>query len=143
MGTRSTIALQNIENFYVTSIYCHWDGYLDHVGKLLLTHYNSESRVKELLALGNVSSLGPTLGEKHDFNIRNEWATTFYGRDRGETEQEAVAYASVEEWLREGCQEYNYLFVPGYGWKVAYRDTENRLVSLSQAIAEEEDRDRR
>ena len=41
MGTRSTIAIKN-QDGSVTGIYCHWDGYVDHVGVMLKEHYNTE-----------------------------------------------------------------------------------------------------
>lgn len=59
MGTRSRIALQNSDGS-ISSIYCHWDGYLSNNGKLLLEHYTDESKVRSLLALGDLSSLGET-----------------------------------------------------------------------------------
>jgi hypothetical protein len=43
MGTRSTIAIQNADNT-VTGIYCHWDGYVEHNGKILNENYTTESK---------------------------------------------------------------------------------------------------
>ena len=37
MGTRSFIA-QRVGDEYV-GVYCHWDGYLEHNGRILLEHY--------------------------------------------------------------------------------------------------------
>ena len=36
MGTRSRIGIRNADDS-VDSIYCHWDGYPDHNGRLLVT----------------------------------------------------------------------------------------------------------
>jgi len=58
MATRSTIAIRNADNT-VTAIYCHWDGYLSYNGKILFENYNTEEKVRELIALGDLSVLGP------------------------------------------------------------------------------------
>ena len=56
MGTRSTIALEFADGT-VEQVYCHWDGYLDNNGKILLQSYMDPFKVKALLALGGFSSL--------------------------------------------------------------------------------------
>ena len=56
MSTRCRIAIEHDGKF--ESIYCHHDGYLEYVGKKLLKHYNTPERVRELMALGDISSLG-------------------------------------------------------------------------------------
>ena len=56
MATRSRIAIEN-EDGTVTSIYCHWDGYVDHNGMILQEHYNERSKVEALIALGDISYL--------------------------------------------------------------------------------------
>ena len=57
MSTRSLIGIQNANNT-VEYIYCHHDGYLEWVGNKLITHYKNEETIRELLALGDLSSLG-------------------------------------------------------------------------------------
>ena len=123
MGTRSTIAIQN-EDGTVTGIYCHWDGYLSHNGRILQEFYTTEAQVRELLALGDLSSLGANIGERHDFNAADtattlaETVCTAYGRDRGETDVEARVFNSHADLIENAGQEYDYLFVPGEGWRV-------------------------
>jgi len=99
MGTRSVIAVMHGDNAKAVSV--HWDGYLEGVGAVLLKHYDSV-KANHLISLGDVSSLGSVIGEKHPFSPFDrdensntisveEWEslygdmTTFYGRDRGET----------------------------------------------------------
>ena len=41
MATRSNIGIVN-EDDSITAIYCHWDGYPEHNGKILLNHYNNK-----------------------------------------------------------------------------------------------------
>ena len=56
MSTRSLIALKQTDGT-VKSIYCHWDGYVSHNGRLLIEHYATPEAVEELLALGPLSAL--------------------------------------------------------------------------------------
>jgi len=120
MGTRSTIAIQN-EDGTVTGIYCHWDGYTAHNGRILQENYTDEAKVRELIALGDLSSLGAELGEQQDFDnlsTHNDNWCLAYGRDRGETDVEAKTYASHDDFLEVMGQEYDYLFTPGKGWTI-------------------------
>lgn len=87
MATRSYIGIRNL-NDTVDYIYCHYDGYPSHNGKILAEHYTTLDKVKELLALGDLSILGAEIGEQHNFNDRDtslfrNWCLA-YGRDRGE-----------------------------------------------------------
>ncbi len=41
MSTRSRIAIENVDNT-VTSIYCHFDGYVSHNGDILQNHSQIE-----------------------------------------------------------------------------------------------------
>lgn len=140
MGTRSSIAVKHGDK--VKAVYCHWDGYLSHNGYILNKHYNS-TKANFLVALGAISSLGADIGEKHDFDGPKEdypdsltktsytTVTTFYGRDRGEKNTSWKVYNSVEEWLSEGEEEYNYLMDDGV-WYVAYDS--RGLVPLHEAL---------
>ena len=65
MGTRSRIGVMHGDK--VKSIYCHWDGYLDFNGRILQEHYDS-ARANNLVALGDLSSLRASIGEKHAFS---------------------------------------------------------------------------
>ena len=117
MGTRSTIAIQNADGT-VTGIYCHWDGYLSHNGRILQENYTTEAQVRELIALGDLSSLGETVGSKHDFNNAPDGECNAYGRDRGETGVDAATFNSHAELVEQVGQEFDYLFTPGVGWSV-------------------------
>jgi hypothetical protein len=90
------IAIQNPYSKDVRAVYCHWDGYLEHNGAILNKHYASSSKANNLIALGDISSLRPEIGEKHAFSKLEVPMdgdaydklygnmTTFYTRDRGE-----------------------------------------------------------
>jgi hypothetical protein len=134
------------------SIYCHWDGYLSHNGAILQEHYDS-AKANNLVALGDLSSLRPQLGEKHAFSqfevpkeeveafktLTEDWCT-FYGRDRGETGIEWKVSHTFNEFL-ELCErtdaEYYYV-MENDQWYCGSMHKSNpfykRLVLLSEAL---------
>lgn len=57
MSTRCRIGLMN-EDGSITSIYCHHDGYPKGVGNILVNNYTDIDKIKTLLCLGDMSSLG-------------------------------------------------------------------------------------
>ena len=144
MGTRSRIAVMHGDN--CKSVYCHWDGYLDHNGRMLLEHYDS-SKANHLVALGDLSSLRPEVfipeGVEHSFETPAENICTFYGRDRGETGTEWKTDTTFEAFLEraDGCgAEYYYVMKDGE-WFVGttYGSDKvlgGKLVLLSEALAE-------
>ena len=50
-------------------MYCHYDGYLDHNGRMLLEHYNSEEDAQDLVDNGYASSLQPTVKEINEKRV--------------------------------------------------------------------------
>lgn len=62
MGTRSTIALEFADGS-VSQVYCHWDGYLENNGAILSQNYMDPFVVRDLLDLGDFSSLRETVEE--------------------------------------------------------------------------------
>jgi hypothetical protein len=58
MATRSLIGIKMGD--IVKTIYCHWDGYPEHVGELLVHDYNTPALITELMELGDLSSLDAT-----------------------------------------------------------------------------------
>ncbi len=119
MSTNSTITIKT-GGIYKT-IYCHWDGYLDGVGKMLRENYRNKEAILELLNLGELSSLG------HDTS-----GCVAYCRDRGEDMLEALKSLTYEECRKE---EYNYLWVHGQWW---VGNTERSITELSKAKEEED-----
>lgn len=118
MATRSTIAKLNPDGT-LTSIYCHWDGYPDGVGATLKEHYTDPTKIDQLLALGDISSLREDIGEQHHFDSSAD-VTTFYGRDRGETGTYALPHMDIDGWLalrKESWCEYGYLWKDGQ-WSI-------------------------
>lgn len=66
MSTRCRIAIKKQDGSY-DSIYCHNDGYPEGVGLTLVNYYKDEKKVRDLIALGDISSLGQTLDYKPTF----------------------------------------------------------------------------
>ena len=154
MGTRSRIGVMHGDK--CKSVYCHWDGYLSHNGRILQEHYDS-SKANHLVALGNLSTLGKEIGEKHAFSqfelraeevqaykeLTENW-TTFYMRDRDEKDQEFEVSHSFAEFLElvEGTgAEYFYIMRDGvwycgsrYAVEGMIPDT---LYELSEQLAKE------
>jgi hypothetical protein len=105
MSTRSNIGIitqKNDGKVRVEMIYCHWDGYPSNNGKILLENYSSTEKVRELLKLGDLSSLGSEIGTKHDFDTHPERQCNFYKRDRGEkgvSSQKNLTIAKAREMM--------------------------------------------
>ena len=73
MATRSEIIIHK-RNGKWQSIYCHYDGGLHQNGEILLNYYRSQDKVDKLAALGNLSSLGKSIGRKHAFDAPQRYA---------------------------------------------------------------------
>ena len=122
MATRSTIALEYADGT-VGQIYCHWDGYLDNNGKILLKHYQDPFEVQKLLDNGDMSSLGSTVDD-----------CTFY-KERGEDCPQRM-YKNYAEFRRESqSEEYNYILRNDGNWYVEFYGEFDGL--LAEAIAKE------
>jgi len=116
MSTRSSIAILR-KNGNVESIYCHYDGYLDHNGTILNHFYIEPRKVNSLIELGDISSLGvvvnPDSSMPHDFDIRQSGVTLAYSRDRGEDNTEKKVFENLDEYkmgFDGSWQEFAYLY---------------------------------
>lgn len=85
MATRSIIAAKQ-DNGTFKAIYCHWDGFVQGVGKILFDHYKDKKMVNQLLSLGHISALGIKPIEDPngwDYKKRNTDLTVTY-KSRGD-----------------------------------------------------------
>lgn len=115
MATRSLIG-KVLPDGQIISIYCHFDGYPEGVGETLKTHYQDESKVDQLMALGNISSLAEEIGEAHDFNTCPSGQCNAYGRDGKESGNESIVSHSMQGFMNlanGSCAEYIYIYVNG------------------------------
>jgi hypothetical protein len=139
MGTRSRVGVMHGD--VCKSVYCHYDGYLEHTGQILLKHYDSE-RANQLVARGDNSGVQPTVEEMN-----------FYSQ-RGETDVDWKVANTFEAFLDqvERCfAEYYYVMRDGVWYAGCVYETEGLIkgglvpldealadVLLKQAIAEDE-----
>ena len=70
MGTRSMIIIE--EEGHYCGVYCHWDGYLEHNGAILLDHYRDAQQVEALIGGGDLSSLAKDLPNCATFKSRGD-----------------------------------------------------------------------
>jgi hypothetical protein len=115
MATRARIGIQN-EDGTITAAYQHWDGYPGGLGYNLVDYWTDANKVKDAIALGNSSKWGFIIGNKIDFDDRqdpmHELQNVYYMRDRGEKDQGPNTYKDEAEYLAEGFnsgEEYIYL----------------------------------
>ena len=126
MGTRSRVAVMHGD--VCKSVYCHYDGYLDYTGRILLSHYDS-SAANALIARGDNSGVKETVEEMN-----------FYS-DRGEEDVSWQVAHTFEEFLEqvESCwSEYYYVMKDGVWYAGCVYETpglaKKGLVPLSQAL---------
>jgi hypothetical protein len=125
MSTRSRIAIEN-QDGTVTSVYCHFDGYVKGVGKTLFENYNRET-TEQLVELGDLSQL----------NESTE-TTIAYARDRGEDLNKTI-YIDVEELFEMNSRsglDYVYCLTKDNIWLV--NKTTSNQVNVLEVILEEE-----
>jgi hypothetical protein len=136
MGTRSTIALEYADGT-VDQIYCHWDGYLDHNGRILLENYQDPFKVQAMMNLGDMSSLGEDIGGEHDFDQSTDGREcTFYGRDRGEKGTKAKRFRDFDHYVKaHQYEEYEYILRKDGQWYVS--QYERDYEPLEDAIMEQ------
>jgi hypothetical protein len=136
MGTRSRVAVMHGD--VCKSVYCHYDGYLDYTGRILLAHYDSTA-ANQLIARGDNSGVKETIEEMNFYEDREA---------RGEDVNEFLASTpwevahTFEEFLDQVsgcCGEYYYVMRDGVWYAGCVYDTEglvkHGLVPLSDALA--------
>jgi hypothetical protein len=137
MATRSRIGIEK-EDGTILSIYCHWDGYPSHNGRILLESYTDKEKVSDLIELGSISILAKNLtpidGAAHDFDKPAKDVVVAYHRDRGEGLQIPRVNASVEAFAKSDFEEYGYIFTKEGQWKIVYGDAQ--VEDLTQKICD-------
>lgn len=110
MATRSRIGIE-LKNGSVLSVYHHWNGYPEWLGRILNTHYNTRALAAELIDGGDMSSCWT------DDRWGTEEKATEYGPQyyshRGEECPPRHDADLVEYLLPENGEEYHYLFRNG------------------------------
>ena len=133
MSTRSLIGIENADKT-VSYVYCHYDGYLDHVGKILTDHYTDEKVIRQLLDLGDLSSLGKTPVSNPDAwkNFRSDPQENLCiaYKDRGEVDVDFNTVNSLDDYIKAGNKsavDYIYVFTLDHIWKYTQKIYPNRV----------------
>ena len=136
MSTHAFIAKKTGTDKY-KAIYCQFDGYLFHVGKILAEHYDTTEKVDALLSLGGIQSLGEQTGPAPE------------GLENGEDEKYTVAFKrdldddfwnteemTLDELLNNGIDEcYVYIFGGDERWVYSgFSDLEDRFRDVKRAL---------
>ena len=148
MGTRSRVAVMHGD--VCKSVYCHYDGYLDYTGRILLAHYDSTA-ANMLIARGDNSGVKETIEEMNFYADREESA-----EDRALIAASGIELEEVNEFLESTpwqvahtfeefleqvencCGEYYYVMRDGVWYAGCVYETEglvkNGLVALKDAL---------
>lgn len=139
MSTRCRIGMK-LPDGRIKSIYCHWDGYKEGVGKTLQKYYKDPKKIEELLDLGDISSLGSFYDKeiseadwtkfdepdpaKREELIKKSADCTIAYKNRGEDCPARIDENEVEfiEKVGRCCEEYMYLFKEDFSgvWRWHY-----------------------
>ncbi len=133
MGTRSRIGIE-LPDHSVVSVYCHWDGYPEGNGKILVEYYQNREDVQDLIDGGSMSSLRTRGTWDHSSALRDEDGEyihdaagylkyendrepqPLYHSERGEEVE--VLHSTFDQFVSDNCgEEYAYLFDLNDNWK--------------------------
>ena len=119
MSTHAAIGIR-LNDGRIKAIYCHFDGYVQHIGKMLTTHFNSMEKAVELVNEGELRSVDVD----KDGNVELEHFVEDFEK------REIEYYDTMEDMLnafRNSDREFIYLWDDEFeGW--VYREmlyTEN------------------
>ena len=107
MATRARIGIQ-LSDDSILSVYHHWDGYPEWLGRILKTHYTDKDQVSELIDGGDMSSCWTNCGWQNE--TRPETGPQYYS-ERGEDCPPRLD-DNVVEFLSDG-EEFAYIFRNG------------------------------
>lgn len=140
MATRSRIGMVRPDGS-VISVYCHNNGYPSHNGRILLESYKDLEKVKELISLGDISSLAPNINPDpdqgvHSFYQRQRDVVVAYGRDRGEASKyiQPRFDETVDDFVKSDVEEYGYLFKDGSWYIVRGYVEKPELIPLTEDL---------
>ena len=115
MATRARIGIKQKSGRIIAS-YQHWDGYPGGLGFNLIENWEDKKKVTEAIKLGDSSKWHYIIGDKVDFDDRDnpmyEVQNVYYGRDRGEKGCGYRVYKDEAEYIKEGFnsgEQYVYL----------------------------------
>jgi hypothetical protein len=87
MATRAWICIKDDHKDLWKCVYCHFDGFPSHTGRLLLSTYNTRKKIEDLQSHGSIFDLygkiDPDPKLPHSGKDPQKDVTIFYGRDMG------------------------------------------------------------
>lgn len=113
MSTRSRIGLE-LPNGNIYSVYHHWDGYPEWLGRILKQHYNTPAAIKKLIDGGDMSSCYSDTG--WDYNEKRDPQPCYYS-ERGE-DCPPRTDATIQEYFANAnsWEEYCYIYTTFGEW---------------------------
>ena len=153
MGTHAHIGIKNADGS-IEAVFCHWDGYPEFVGRILRDSYTTEEKVRQLIALGNMSVLGSRLAPieltaeqveelgvvdpaTHSVMNPQKGVCLFYHRDRGDdwSQCKPLRFPSEQVALDNVESKYLYIFTPD-GNFVSAVETFRSCIPSNSAISD-------
>ena len=115
MATRARVGIKQKSGRIIAS-YQHWDGYPGGLGFNLIENWEDPKKVTKAIKLGDSSKWHSIIGDKIDFDDREnelyEIQNVYYGRDRDEKNCGFRIYKDEAEYIKEGFrsgEQYVYL----------------------------------
>ena len=115
MATRARVGIKQKSGRIIAS-YQHWDGYPGGLGFNLIENWEDPKKVTKAIKLGDSSKWHSIIGDKIDFDDREnelyEVQNVYYGRDRDEKNCGFRIYKDEAEYIKEGFrsgEQYVYL----------------------------------
>ena len=149
MATRARIGIELTDGSVITS-YHHWDGYPAGLGFNLISHWDDPKVLLQAIRLGDASHWGKRIAPtgEHHFGKPEDGVNVYYGRDRGESNVDAKAYASYavfeKSFLRRtpAGEEFAYVLrkdgtwtqIDVYGEKVTHDAEDDIVISRADMI---------
>ena len=111
MATRSRIGIQLKDNS-VLSVYHHWDGYPEWLGRILTTHYNSREKAAELIDGGDMSAAWGDENRAEYYSERGEDCPPrlddiFDFLDKKNNEEYAYIWTVNNKWVCQNMNQFN------------------------------------
>ena len=135
MGTRSRVAVMHGD--VCKSVYCHYDGYLDYAGRILLSHYDSTA-ANMLIARGDNSGIKETLEAMNFYEDREAEGEDVSEFLKSTPWDVAHSFDEFLEQVNNCCGEYYYVMKDGVWYAGCVYETEglikNGLTALKDAI---------
>ena len=109
MATRSRIGIE-LKNGSVLSVYHHWDGYPEWLGRILATHYNTRAKAADLIDGGDMSSCWTD--DRWDDSADGSCGPQYYSQ-RGQDCPPRLDADLCEYLLPDNSEEFAYVFRNG------------------------------